>query len=381
MARFIGVLIASLTGSFAFSAVALGQSEKPEITVSGFFDGYYSYNLNNPKQPVALSSSSVSSAGIPSANNTYRYYDSYHNQLTLSLAELTVKAATHNVSILTDLDFGSFADLNASTSSPAGQVTDESSKNIGQAVVTYKEPGSRFVFDAGKMYSHLGVETVKSKDNFNYSRSILFSYAIPFWHTGVHVGYDAIPERLQTNLYVYNGWNTLYDNNRSKTLGIQIKYTPTKDSAFSYNFLGGPERSDSESDWKAVHELNASLTASDKWQLIADSVYGSEENALVGASRKRAVWYGALVGARYQLNETSYMSPRYELYRDNDGSSLGGQPQTIHSLTLTYGRMISSALETRAEARSDFSDQNSFSTDSGVSKSQTTFLVAMLAHF
>lgn len=377
----MGRLLLTLIGSALFSFVAVAEVGKPEVTFSGFFDGYYSFNFNNPKQPSGLSGASVTSASAPPANNTYRYYDVYHNQFSVSLAELSVKAQTKEVTFLADFDFGTFADLNATAASASGAVVDESSKHIGQAVILYRESGSRLFFDVGKIYSHLGVESVKSKDNFNYSRSILFSYAVPFWHTGVHVGFDAIPDKLQTSLYVYNGWNTLYDTNRSKTIGAQIKYTPTKDSSVIYNFIGGPERTDSESDWKSVHELNGTFAVSDTTTLISDLVYGYEENALIGTNREQAKWYGGLLGVRYQLNEVSYFSPRYELYRDNNGYSLGGAAQTINSVTLTYGRALSSGLETRVEARSDFSDQNSFPKDSGSSKSQTTLLVALLVKF
>lgn len=359
----------SLLGLILIGAVAHTETIKPDVSVSGFFDGYYSFNFNSPP-PV------TTGATLPPANNTYRYYDAYHNQFTVNLAELTVKAAMKEVSFVVDLDFGPFADLNAGG--------EESSKHIGQAVLSYRPADSRFSFDVGKMYSHLGVETVKSKDNFNYSRSILFSYAIPFWHTGIRVGYDVIPGKFQTSFYVYNGWNTQFDNNRSKTVGAQLKYTPTSETTLIYNFLGGPERSDSESDWRTIHEVNFAQTISSSFALICDLIYGIEENAPVGSSHIRAQWYGALMGLRYQLNERSYLSPRYEIYRDNEGYNLGGGvAQTINSVTLTYGRTVAQNIETRLEARSDFSSASTFasSSASGTSTSQTTLMVAALIGF
>lgn len=276
---------------------------------------------------------------------------------------------------------GHFADLNASASSTAGTLVDESSKHVGQAVVSYRPKDSKFSFDAGKMYSHLGVETVKSKDNLNYSRSILFSYALPFWHTGIRVGYEVLPGKFQTSFYAYNGWNTQYDINRSKTLGAQLKWTPSEETTVIYNYLGGPERVDSESDLKTLHEINFSHVFSSSLSLIGDLVHGSEPNVLVGSSLTKAQWYGGLLGFRYQMNEASYVSPRYELYRDNEGFNLGSLPQTIQSVTLTYGRMLAPGFEIRTEARGDFSTESSFATESGTSKSQTTFLVAGLFSF
>lgn len=90
---------------------SLAQAQKPEVTINGFFDTYYSSNLNNPKQTAGLSATSVSSAAIPTGNNNYRYYDIYHNQFTMSLAELSLKAAVDEVSFVADLDFGPFCGL------------------------------------------------------------------------------------------------------------------------------------------------------------------------------------------------------------------------------------------------------------------------------
>lgn len=357
------------------------RADKPEIQIHGFVDGYYSYNLNNPNQVSGLDAASVSSASIPAPNNSYRYYDAYHNQLTLSLAELSIQAAFKEVSLLADLDFGTFADLNAAAATPSGTVVDESSKHVGQTVVSYKPENSRWSLDAGKMYSHLGIETVKSKDNFNYSRSILFSYGIPFWHTGVRLGYDLVPGKFQSSIYVYNGWNTQYETNDSKTLGVQLKYTPSNKMTFAYNFIGGPGQADTETQWKTVHEINGAVSFSESFALIADAIFGNQDGVLIGSERRAARWYGALLGFRQRLNDSTYFSPRYEIYRDENGYTLGGPSQTIQSAVITYGHRISPGLETRFETRGDCSNANSFSKDSGTTKSQVTFLVAGLFSF
>ena len=39
--------------------------------------------------------------------------------------------------------------------------------------------------DAGKFVTPLGAEVIESQDDWNYSRSILFGYAIPFYHAGM----------------------------------------------------------------------------------------------------------------------------------------------------------------------------------------------------
>ena len=39
--------------------------------------------------------------------------------------------------------------------------------------------------DVGKFVTPIGAEVIESQDNWNYTRSILFGYAIPFYHVGV----------------------------------------------------------------------------------------------------------------------------------------------------------------------------------------------------
>ena len=292
-----------------------------------------------------------------------------------------MKAVADEASLIVDLDFGPFADLNASASSPTGAVVDETSKHVGQAVLSYTPAGSRLIFEAGKMYSHMDVETAKSKDNLNYSRSTLFSYGIPFWHTGIHIAYDVIPSELQTGIYIYNGWNSIYATNSSKTIGTQIRFTPAKDTAFTYNFIGGQGRPDSESDWKLVNELSASVPFYERHLMIADFIYGTEDGATQGTSKVRAEWYGGILGARFQLNEKSYISPRIEFYRDGNGATLVGPSQTLNGITLTYGRTMASNLKARVEARTDLSNEATFVSEKGFSKSQSTILVAALFHF
>lgn len=341
-----------------FCSVARAQV-RPDISVKGFIDGYYSYNFNTPPQ---------------TADNTYRYYDTEQNQMNLNLAELSLLAKTQEVSFIVDFDFGPFADLNATTSPNGSSQIDESSKNIGQAVVSYRPSNSHWQIDAGKMYSHIGLETVKSKDNFNYSRSILFGYGMPFWHTGLRIGYDLVPDKLQTSLYIYNGWNSNNDVNRSKSFGAQMKWTPNSKSTFVYNILSGPEKASNERDARTVHEANATYALDQLWTFAADIIYGSEENAAVNSGSRFAKWYGGLITSRYQLTSTTFISPRYEYYRDDDGYTLGAGPQTLNSFTMTYGHQLSQGLETRAELRHEISSRDVFDSSS----TQTTALVALL---
>ncbi len=201
---------------------------------------------------------------------------------------------------------------------------------------------------------------------------------MPFWHTGLRLGYDLVPDQLQASLFVYNGWNSIYDNNQSKSVGAQLKYTPSSLLTVAYNYLGGPERTDSEKDRKTLHELNTSWTLGESFWLLTDLLYGEEQGTTVAGSRTKAEWYGGFAAFKIGLSEGSYISPRFELFRDQHGYILSAGPQTIHSATLTYGHTLTKGLDLRTEGRWDSSSQKPFTKGLAAKDSQTTLLAALL---
>lgn len=357
------------------------------ITISGLLDFYYSYNFNKPLiGPQILNGGSTVFPG----NNSVRYYDIYHSQMTLNLAELTIKKSSSEVNYLLDLDFGQMADLNTIVVSSSGTSIDEVSKHIGQAYLTFTPkwaPG--LSIDVGKMATHVGFEYIKSKDNWQYSRATIFGYGGPFWHTGVHVAYEWLPKEFSTSFYIYNGWNTIYENNSAKTLGGQLKWAPSDSLSLIYNMITGPEKANNNSDYKTVHEMNAAYAVTPEFIMAIDVLVGEEKNvdAVDGngttVNLKRAQWQGGTIGFKWKLSEKTYLSPRYEYYNDKHGYTLGGGPQKMKSITLTGSAMVADGLETRLEYRHDSSDyqQRFLKANSETTSSQSTLTWSLMYSF
>lgn len=327
-----------------------------DLTFSGMFDGYFAYNFNSPPRKAA-----------PTADNVFHPYDTYHNQFTLSAFEFTIKKTAKDINLLVDLMFGQQAELNA---------TDQGSKNIGQAILSWT-PASipRFSVDIGKMYSPLGLETPKAINNWNYSRSLLFGSALPSWHSGVFAHYDLIPDHLNGGFFVFNGWNNMNSINSGKTVGGQLRWSLSKDSNITYNFIGGPQQPQSGV-LRMVHEINTTLVLNSRFTVAADFTAGREDNSS---------WRAATVAMKYQLNDSLYISPRAEVFDDIDGFLLGtpGSRQLVQSYTLTASYLLSGGLETRLEVRRDSSNAKTepFQTTTGTSSAQTTILGALLYKF
>ena len=88
---------------------------------------------------------------------------------------------------------------------------------IEEGYISYLTPlGKGLQFDVGKFVTPLGAEVIEAKDNWNYSRSLLFALAIPYYHMGVRATYSANAKVTLAGLVV-NGWNNVVENNSGKT--------------------------------------------------------------------------------------------------------------------------------------------------------------------
>ena len=112
---------------------------------------------------------------------------------------------------------------------------------LKEGYLSYMAPvGKGLQFDFGKFVTQHGAEVIESKDNWNYSRSLLFTYAIPFYHFGLRTKY-VVNDKYNFSVYVVNGWNNLVNNNTGATLGLQLGWNPTKKWAVVQNYMVGPE--------------------------------------------------------------------------------------------------------------------------------------------
>jgi hypothetical protein len=130
----------------------------PKVEVTGFVDVYYGYGFNQ-------------------SDPLLRTFDVQHDAFSLSLAEVAfTKAPTADsrVGFRVDLDFGRTADLVAAFEPESDGK--EVYKHVQQGYVSLL--AGNVQIDAGKFVTPIGAEVIESQDNWNYTRSILFGYAI-----------------------------------------------------------------------------------------------------------------------------------------------------------------------------------------------------------
>ena len=317
--------------------VAAATRAEEAVTLDGLADVFYLYNFNKPA----------------TGRGELRAYDGPHNCFHLNLAELSLEkrpAAGHRIGFRVDLDYGTTPRVN-NAAEPAGM---RRLQSAGQAYLSYLAPiGSGLRLDAGKFYTPIGNEVVRTSNNWNYSRSLLFTLAEPTYHAGIRASYT-VNERVALSAHFVNGWNNVGDNNGAKSVGLQATLTPVPALSIVQTYVGGPEQSRDDRDWRHLADTVITVTATPRLTLAANYDYGRD--SLAGA---RVKWQGVAGYIRYRANNRLAVSSRWEWYDDHNGFT-SGTPQRIKESTLTGEWKARKNSLLRVEYRRDSSSRACF---------------------
>ena len=349
------------------AAVAVAQPTPPAPEERGFFsdtqvgglvDVYYDYFSTKPD-----------------ADAIYRNFDTRHDALRFSMAQLWIaKAPTadERAGYKVKLNFGHAATM-INAYEPSGT---DALKNFEEGFVSYLAPvGKGLQFDVGKFVTQHGAEVIEAKDNWNYSRSLLFSLAIPYYHAGVRLTY-APSGKVAFMGNIVNGWNNVSENNSAKTYGAQVTLKPTGAFTLVQNYMAGPEQPNDSVDWRQLADTVATYTVMPRFSLMANYDYGTDTVA-----GSRVHWGGVGGYARFQANKYVALSPRVEWYSDPSGFTTG-TAQTLKEVTGTLELKPTDTFMWRIEYRTDFSDTAVFKTsDGGLQKTQSSIAFGVLYSF
>ena len=242
--------------------------------------------------------------------------------------------------------------------------------DLTQAIVQYAT--GPVTLSAGKFVTLAGAEVINSSAASNFSRSILFGYAIPFTHTGARAVY-AVDDTLNFTLGVNRGWDTVRKHASSPTLEAGVSYTPSKMLSFSAQGYSGKEITDPVLNTQGTRnliDLVGTYNVNDKLTLIANYDYGTQANAgLANGSTGRAKWSGLAGYANYQLSDQWKVSGRAEYFDDRDGARTN-VVQKWKEVTMTLSYLPTKAIEIRGELRADSSNVASFANAAGTGSSK-----------
>jgi hypothetical protein len=352
-------------------------------TLSGFVDVYYGYNSNQPAQRTTA----------------LRNFDINSSQFALNMIELVADkapdATASRVGYHVALGFGQAMNLvNAGEGAspllpgtPLGgppSTISNFDQYLKEGYLEYLAPvGKGLQINVGKFVTPAGAEVIETKDNWNYSRGLLFSWAIPYFHFGVSGKY-AFNSKFALTGYLMNGWNNSVDNNSGKTTGFSAAWTPNSKFSLIENYLVGPEQSNDNSDFRHLTDTVVTYNPNAKLSLMANYDYGHDRVPVItpGLTTTNPVWWTGIAGyIKYAPNATWAIATRGEWFKDHNGFSTG-TAQNVGEFTLTLQRTLASKIITRLEFRRDMSDQDVFPYRTGLFKdAQNTVTLGMVYAF
>ncbi|MGB9181611.1 MAG: outer membrane beta-barrel protein, partial [Pyrinomonadaceae bacterium] len=266
-----------------------------KTTVEGFIDLYFSYNFNRP-------------AGRA---NSLRGFDTRDRRYSFNVAEIGFEkeaTADSRIGFRLNLFYGPATDF-LGASEPGGL---KFYKNVQQAYISYLMPvRGKLQLDAGKFIPWAGAELDAAKDNWNYSRSLLYTLAQPSFHTGVRATY-AFNDKVSLLGAIVNGWANVEENNRGKTYVLALTLTPVSKLSLTQSYTVGPEQPDDSRHKRHLLDTILTYNFNDRLSVMGNYDYGLERFA----DGSKARWQGLASYLRYQITKRIAFSPRFEVYYD-----------------------------------------------------------------
>jgi Putative beta-barrel porin-2, OmpL-like. bbp2 len=247
--------------------------------------------------------------------------------------------------------------------------------DITQAFLQYATGAWTII--GGKYVTLAGAEVINTPTNTNFSRSILFGYAIPFSHTGLRATY-AFSDTLSLIGGVNQGWDDIKDTNTSKTEEVGVAWSPSKMATLAAQGYFGKERAAglTRTELPPPFQLEGqrklldfvlTINATDKLTFVLNYDNGSQANTanVTPGGAPTSKWDGFAGYANYQFNDQWRLSFRAEHFNDKQGYRTG-VAQKWNEGTLTLAWLPTKPIEVRAEVRRDHSNVASFLDRDGV---------------
>jgi len=326
------------------------------LTATGYLDVAFSH----------LSRGGVFTSGVAD-----RVFDSdSKNSFQLHQAAITIaKQPKEGFGALVNLIAGDDADVIHSFDQTTSKF------DVTQAFIQYAVGPVTII--GGKYVTLAGAEVIASPSDTNFSRSILFGYAIPFAHTGVRATF-ALSDQISLIAGVNNGWDQLKDQNKQKTGEIGISFTPVKEFVLAAQGYSGNEVTALGNGRRDLIDVVATFNATDALSFVLNYDYGKQDNfaSLVDGSSIKAKWSGLAAYVNFMLSEQWRLSVRGEYFDDKDGARTGvvdssGAGQKWKEGTVTLAYLPTKNAELRAEFRYDKSNKQAFLESDGVTAKDT----------
>jgi hypothetical protein len=349
------------------------------VTVGGFIDVNYMYNLRNHGEGRRTGrGTGWMGQTFENSNNGLNFLgENEDNSFTLeNFAMFMDKEATdeHPVGWQMHTYWGE----KAKAITFLGEDNDPSDDirfAVATANITWNAPvaGRTVPITMGKMYTWIGYELVENIGNPNYSHGSSYNNAIPFTHMGLSFDVsEFLPsDKWGLTLYYVNGWDSYIDNNEAKSFGTYLTWQPNDDFFISLATIYGAEGWGGmpNGDATMMYDIVAtySLPQVEKLSLGFnwDHGYSEEDGVTVlgNSATSGAHWYAAVGYAMWDFTDKQMGALRYEYFDNTDGAKdanitynseeesaqVGGG--SWYTITYTHNITVSENLMLRPEIR------------------------------
>lgn len=286
------------------------------MTVNGYVETYYAWDTEKDKHLRQYAATSP-----------------YRDQFRLVTAQIGGTYTTKHFRSAVALHFGDLPEVNWPSE---GSVKFIQEANIGFS------PAKNLWFDFGYFNTHIGAESVYPRYNF-FNTFALVTYFEPIYQSGVKVSYNT--KKFYGQLHFLNGYNQLTDNNKNKSLGLQLGFKPNKYVDFTYNNIFGNEEptENNKPKLRLQNNLVIKIFAGKRVDMLIgfDAVY-QQKSQLADTNRFASI-YSGLFAIRVRPHKKFSISARYEYHRDKDGFLSGvfensdGMLTGLEAMGFTFG--------------------------------------------
>jgi len=316
----------------SFTTNAQIDSSKPNLTISGYVETYYSYDFNKP-----------------SNHNKPSFFYAYnrHNETNLNLGFIKAAYISKNTRANFAVATGTY--MNANLAAENGVLKNIFEANVGLQLSQKKN----LWLDAGIFSSHIGFESAIGKDCWTLTRSILADNS-PYYESGVKLSYTSANEKWFLSALLLNGWQRIQriDGNNTPSFGHQITYKPNSKITINSSSFIGNDKPDSVKQMRYFHNFYSIIQLTDKLALTTGFDIGAEQKAK--GSKAYNIWYSPIMIVKINPSEKHQFAARIEYYNDKNAVLIQtNTPFTLKTLgySLNYDYAVAPNILWRLEAR------------------------------
>ena len=211
--------------------------------------------------------------------------------------------------------------------------------------------GNGLALSFGRFDTPFGYERHDAALNLTATTSEVNRFGRPMSMTGFQAAYQFTPW-LDATAWVVNRWENettedpLEDNNRDKSFGGRVGFTPLSGAQLLNFGLGGwwgPEQDDDTKHDRWILDLDVTWTPLPRLLLAGELVYGGDSGvsfrrrgtpiAAPAVTNQDVNWLGLYALAHYDLTRWLGLSFRYGFFDDKDGARTG-VAQMLQSFTI-----------------------------------------------